>query len=211
MDNLITQAVEYVTSYFSGDHSGHDVQHTLRVWRTAAAIAREEGADLLLVQLAALLHDVDDRKLSPQTSEGNDNAVNWMRSHGVPEDISARVVEIISTVSYSAGKMPTTLEGQIVQDADRLDAMGAIGIARTFAFGGSRGRAMHDPAQLPDVNLSREAYGRKESTSVNHFYEKLLLLKDEMHTATARRLAEHRHAYMKAFLQEFFAEWDGER
>ena len=211
MEEIIARAQAYVRACFAGDSSGHDAQHSLRVWRTALQIAREESADLLVTQLAALLHDVDDRKLSPDTCEGKDNAVAFMRREGVADETIARVVAAIRTVSFSAGLAPDTLEGKIVQDADRLDAMGAIGIARTFAFGGSRGRAIYDPEEPPAQGLSPAEYVRRASASINHFYEKLLLLKNGMHTSAGRRLAQARHAYMEGFLAEFFAEWEGER
>ena len=195
---MIERAMDYARKLFAGDSSGHDFDHTLRVFHMATTIAKAENADLEIVQLAALLHDVDDRKLSPQTYENKDNAVSFLRENCAEGEKIKLIVEIISQISFSAGNgAPRTLEGKCVQDADRLDAMGAIGIARTFAFGGSHGRAMHDPD------------GSDRSSSIAHFYDKLLLLKDRMNTETGRRLAQHRHAYLENFLAEFLSEWDG--
>ena len=197
---MIDRAMDYARKIFEGDASGHDFDHTMRVFHMATTIAREENADLQTVQLAALLHDVDDRKLSPQTYEHKDNAVRFLRDNSVEEDKIRTIVEIISQISFSAGNgTPSTLEGMCVQDADRLDAIGAIGIGRAFAFGGSRGRRIHDPE------------GKDTTTTIQHFYDKLLLLKDRMNTATGKNLANMRHQFMESFLQQFYAEWNGDR
>ena len=197
---MINKAMEYARSIFEADASGHDFDHTMRVYRMAVRIAEEERADLHTVALAALLHDVDDRKLSPETYENKDRAVSFLRQNGMTDDEISVIVKMISEISFSAGNgAPSSLEGKCVQDADRLDALGAIGIARTFTFGGSRGRRMHDPEGLD-----------KES-SIQHFYDKLLLLKERMNTATGRELALQRDAYLRTFLDEFYAEWDGNR
>lgn len=197
---MINKAMEFARTVFSGDASGHDFDHTLRVYHMATRLAKEENADLQIVQLAALLHDVDDRKLSPETYEGKLRAVAFMKENGVEIGKIETIVDIISRISFSAQlPPPESIEGKCVQDADRLDAVGAIGIARTFAFGGSRGRRMHDPERL-DANAS-----------IQHFYDKLLLLKESMHTPTGRRMAEERDRYMRQFLEQFYAEWDGLR
>lgn len=197
---MIESAMNYARKVFAGDASGHDFDHTMRVFRMASTIAREEQADLETVQLAALLHDVDDRKLSPQTYDNKENAVTFLRDNGMHEDKIRIIVQIISQISFSAGNgAPSTLEGKCVQDADRLDAIGAIGIGRAFAFGGSRGRQMHD------------AQGNDPTTTIQHFYDKLLLLKERMNTAAGKRLAADRDAYMRGFLEQFYAEWDGNR
>ncbi len=197
---MIERATAYARKVFEGDASGHDFDHTMRVFHMATTIAREENADLQTVQLAALLHDVDDRKLSPQTYEHKDNAVTFLRENSVGEDKIRTIVEIISQISFSAGNgTPRTLEGRCVQDADRLDAIGAIGIGRAFAFGGSRGRRIHDPE------------GKDTTTTIQHFYDKLLLLKDRMNTAAGKALAAQRHQFMEGFLRKFYAEWNGER
>ncbi len=197
---MINKAMDFARQIFAADASGHDFDHTIRVFRMATRLAEEEGADLFTVQLAALLHDVDDRKLSPETYEGKLRAVAFLEENGADVVLIRTVVDIISSISFSAHLAPPdTIEGKCVQDADRLDAMGAIGIGRAFAFGGSRGRRMHDPE------------GRDDHSTVAHFYEKLLLLKDSMHTATGRRLAAQRHQFMQSFLTQFYAEWDGLR
>lgn len=195
---IIQAAIAYAEQFFSRDAGGHDAHHTLRVYRTAMRLCREEGADPVVTALAALLHDVDDRKISPETTKTLGNARAFLVREGADDETAARVLEAVSTVSWSGGRKPSTLEGCIVQDADRLDAMGAIGIARTFAFGGSHGRAMYDPE------------GRDPNTSIAHFGEKLLLLRDHMNTPSARRLARERHRRMEQFLQDFHREWNGE-
>lgn len=197
---MINKAMDYARSIFEADASGHDFDHTMRVYRMAVRIAEEEGADLQQVSLAALLHDVDDRKLSPETYENKDRAVSFLRQNGMTEEEISGIVKIISEISFSAGNgAPSSLEGMCVQDADRLDAMGAIGIGRAFAFGGTRGRRMHDPE------------GTDTTTTIQHFYDKLLLLKDRMNTETGKKLACQRDAYLRTFLDEFYAEWDGIR
>lgn len=212
---MITEnAIKYIKEYFANDCSGHDYHHTMRVYRLAVQIAKQENADLLTVQLAALLHDVDDAKLSPKTCATKKNAVDFMKSNGVNNKIIEAVCKIIEEVSFAGtdSVVPSTIEGKCVQDADGLDAMGAIGIARVFAYGGSKGRKIYDPEIKPLVNMSKEEYHQNQnSTSINHFYEKLLLLKDMMNTDAAKRMTEHRQAVMEAYLEEFMAEWEGER
>ena len=197
---MINKAMEFARGIFEGDASGHDFDHTLRVFHTATRLAEEESADVETVQLAALLHDVDDRKLSPETYEGKLHALNFLKDNNLAEEKIQEIIHIISHISFSAQlPPPESIEGKCVQDADRLDALGAIGIARTFAFGGSRGRRLHDPEE------------KDKNASIQHFYDKLLRLKDTMHTATGRRLAEQRDQYMRDFLQQFYEEWDGLR
>ena len=208
---MLDAARDFARSFFEGDHSGHDFDHTLRVCRTAEYIARQEGADTEIVQLAALLHDVDDRKLSPETSENLDRAVAFLQSHGAGEAVTEQILGIIREVAFKGtdSVVPATPEGKCVQDADRLDAIGAIGIARAFAFGGSRGRIMYDPAVPPQIGMDGAAYcANTEGTTVNHFYEKLLLLEGMMNTETGRHLARRRHIVMEQFLEEFFREWN---
>ena len=197
---MINKAMEYARQIFAGDGSGHDFDHTLRVYHMAVRIAGEEGADVEMVALAALLHDVDDHKLSPETCENKDRAVAFLKSQGMDAQKIHRIVEIISQISFSAGNgRPSTLEGMCVQDADRLDAIGAIGIGRAFAFGGSRGRRMHDPD------------GLDKTATVEHFYDKLFKLKDLMTTSTGKYLARQRDEFMHSFLEQFYAEAVGER
>ena len=211
---MVNNALEYIKEIFSGDSSGHDYYHTVRVYRIATEIAKQEYADVNIVQLAALLHDVDDKKLSPETHATKKNAVDFMMANRVDADIINIVCKIIDEVSFAGtdSVVPSTIEGKCVQDADRLDAIGAIGIARTFAYGGSRGRKIYDPDIKPRIGMSKEEYQKNmNSTSINHFYEKLLLLKDMMNTTAGKKMAEHRQAIMQEFLNEFLAEWKGEK
>jgi len=211
---MVDNALEYIKEIFSGDSSGHDYYHTVRVYKIATEIAKQEYADVNIVQLAALLHDVDDKKLSPETHITKKNAVDFMTANGVEADMIDIVCKIIDEVSFAGtdSVVPGTIEGKCVQDADRLDAIGAIGIARTFAYGGSRGRMIYDPDIKPRIGISKEEYQKNmNSTSINHFYEKLLLLKDMMNTTAGKKLAEHRQAVMQEFLNEFMAEWKGEK
>ena len=183
-NRLISDAKEYIAKLFEGHSDGHDLDHSLRVFSNAVAIARKEPpCDLETVALAALLHDADDHKLFDTVN--NQNARTFLESHNVDSDKIEFICTIINSVSFSKnrGKTPDAIEGKIVQDADRLDAMGAIGIARTFAYGGKHGRPLDD--------------------GIEHFHEKLLLLKDEMNTQTARELAESRHAFLEEFLARF--------
>ena len=211
--NIIEAATVFVKRVFENDYSGHDYFHTLRVYQMAKKIAEQEHADVLTVQLAALLHDVDDVKLSPSTHANKDRAVGFLREHGVGQDLINTICRIIGEVSFKGTDtvVPTTLEGKCVQDADRLDAIGAIGIARAFAFGGSRNRTIYDPDEKPKLNMSEKELRCHVSTTVNHFYEKLFLLKDMMNTATAQKIAEQRDEYMKSYIAEFLDEWNGIR
>ena len=213
MDELIRAAMDYARNVFREDSSGHDMDHTLRVYRTANLLAEQEGADHELVSLIALLHDVDDVKLFPESNPGLEHAVSFLRAHAVSADRIAEICAAIRQISF-AGKdsvTPDTLEGKCVQDADRLDALGAVGIARAFAYGGAHHRKMYDPAVLPRMEMSGEEYRQYGgSTTINHFHEKLLLLEDLMNTSAAKRIAAERTAYMHGFLEEFRKEWNGE-
>ena len=214
MDKMIlNHALEFAKAAFQDDCSGHDYFHTLRVCKMAARIAEEENANLLIVQLAALLHDVDDIKLSPETHVNKDRAVGFLKKHDVSEAMIKTICGIIDEVSFRGtdSTAPETIEGKCVQDADRLDAIGAIGIARTFAYGGSHNRIMHDPEIRPAVSMNADEYRSHVSTTINHFSEKLFQLKSMMNTDTAARIAEQREDYMKAFISEFLDEWEGIR
>lgn len=207
---LIERTLTYVSAKFENEYSGHDYFHTLRVFKMATRIAECEGADVEIVQLAALLHDVDDRKLSPATYETQANARAFLLSSGVDIDTVERICKIIREISFGGNDAPpSTLEGQCVQDADRLDAIGAIGIARAFAYGGSHGRHMHHPDIPPNLNMSKEEYIKSESTTINHFYEKLFKLAALMNTPTATKIAEARETYMRGFIEQFLNEWEG--
>ena len=208
---IIARAAEYVKEKFENEYSGHDWFHTLRVFRTATRIAEAEGADLVTVQLAALLHDVDDRKLSPETYEDKANARTFLSANNVDESKIDEICRIIGEISFAESCVPSTLEGKCVQDADRLDAIGAVGIARAFAYGGNHNRLMYHPDIVPNPNMSKEEYIKSNSTTVNHFYEKLFKLTDMMNTDTAKQIAKERDAYMKDFIAEFLNEWEGNK
>ena len=212
-DEIINQALEYVKKIFENDFSGHDYFHTLRVFKMATHIATEEKANLEIVQLAALLHDVDDIKLSPQTHAQKINARRFLAANNFPETTICNICQIIDEVSYLGNDSvtPKTLEGKCVQDADRLDALGAVGIARAFAYGGNHNRLMYHPDIKPKMNMGNEEYINHISTTVNHFYEKLFKLTELINTSTARKIATEREAYMKNFIAEFMDEWDGTR
>ena len=211
---MIENAIEYVKQIFANDCSGHDSHHTMRVYRLAVQIAKQENADMLIVQLAALLHDVDDVKISPETYATKKNVVDFMESNGVDNKIIEAICNIIEEVSFAGtdSVVPNTLEGKCVQDADRLDEMGAIGIARAFAYGGSKGRKVYNPDIKLLLNMYKTDYHQNHnSTSINHFYEKLLLLKDMMNTEITKKMAGYRQAVMEEYLEEFVAKWEGER
>lgn len=214
---MIERAKLYVRGIFENNFSGHDYFHTLRVLHLAETIAAAESekqaVDMETVRLIALLHDVDDRKLSPDTCKNKDRAAMFLHSEGISASRIQMILKNIDDISYKGtdSVVPMTIEGQSVQDADRLDAMGAIGIARAFAYGGSRGRKLYDPDEAPNLHMDAQTYAAAQGHTINHFHEKLLNLKDLMNTQTGRRMAEHRHAYMEAFLEEFHGEWEGLR
>ncbi len=218
VDNIIAKTETFVKEMLGDDTTGHDWAHIQRVFVLSKRIAENEpAADRQIVELGALLHDIADWKFHNGDLEAGPNAATkWLESQSTDQEIIDKVVYIVRHISYRGGTNKhamQTLEGKIVQDADRLDAMGAIGIARTFTFGGSRSRTMYDPAIQPRRHTSFEEYRQviQNDTTINHFYDKLLLLKDGMHTKTARQLAGHRHDVMKQFLDEFYKEWNGER
>jgi uncharacterized protein len=210
-NNLISSAIEYVRELFAGNSDGHGFDHAMRVYRNAVTIADGEECDATVVALAALLHDADDPKIF--VTRDNANARTFLDDAGVGPETAERVIRAINSVSFSKnrGKTPETAEGRIVQDADRLDAIGAIGAARAFTFGGSRGRAMYDPDIPPKTDMNAEEYRKSDSTSLNHFYEKLFKLKDMMNTPSAKALAEGRDRFLHEFADEFLSEWSGER
>lgn len=212
---VLEQTAGHVRQLLAGDSSGHDWWHIERVRAMALAIGRGEGADLYVVELAALLHDIADWKFHGGDDDlGPRRAAEWLAGFDVESTVIEHVAEIVRQVSFKGAQVATpmrTLEGQVVQDADRLDAIGAIGIARAFAYGGHAGRALYDPAVAAEGHASFEAYKKNSGPTINHFHEKLLLLKDRMNTPTARRLAEGRHQFMVDFLQRFHAEWNAEQ
>lgn len=213
MQNIIDNALEYVEEVFKTDYSGHDYFHTFRVYKMATNIAIKENADLEIVQLAALLHDVDDVKLSPETHINKDKARSFLTINSVNATNIETICQIIDEISYRGNDsvIPKTLEGKCVQDADRLDAIGAIGIARTFAYGGNHNRVMHNPNIKPNLDMDAEEYRNHISTTINHFYEKLFKLKDLMNTDIAKVIAQDRERYMKDYISEFMDEWEGIR
>lgn len=213
MDKIIENALEYVEGVFRTDYSGHDYFHTFRVYKTAVALALKEGADLRTVALAALLHDVDDVKLSPETHKTKEKARRFLEDNRVGREEIEKICRIIGEVAYKGtdSVVPGSLEGKCVQDADRLDALGAIGVARAFAFGGNHNRVMHDPAEKPALDMDETAYRNHVSTTVNHFYEKLFKLKDMMNTEEAKAMAREREEYMKEFIRRFLEEWEGRK
>lgn len=214
MKNIINKTETYVMSVLGKEPTGHDWWHADRVRKLALHIAKHvPNADLQIVELAALLHDIADWKFHNDNEEiGPQTARRWLVSlNNVPELLIAAICDIIKNISFKGATVnhaTLTLEGQIVQDADRLDAMGAIGIARAFAFGGNKGHEIYNPDEEPIFHNSFAEYKLRQASSINHFHEKLLLLKDRMNTQTGRDIAKARHQYMLNFLQEFDAEWN---
>ena len=209
---VISAAEQYARDELGRDGSGHDYWHVHRVRTVAVALATQEGADLFVTELAALLHDIADVKLSGSLTAGPEAARAFCAAHGLPSETGELIASIIAAMSFKGALVPEAdlpLEGRCVRDADRLDAIGAVGIARAFAYGGSAGRLMWDPDVRPQLHTTEEAYRSDTGSSIAHFYEKLLLLKDRMGTDAGRRRAEHRHRVMESFLAEFYAEWDG--
>lgn len=208
---IIDETVIFVKQKLADAEGGHDWWHIYRVWQLAKKIAEKEAADLLVVELAALLHDIADAKFQ----DGNENigpelARDFLSSHTINPEIIDHVVKIIRYISFKGGNHEQVFhspELAIVQDADRIDALGAIGIARTFNYGGYKNRPLYDPGISPNLNMSKEEYKKSESPTLNHFYEKLLLLKDRMNTETGKKMAESRHQFMQYFLDEFYREW----
>lgn len=215
MDTLITNTVNFVKTQLRDAEGGHDWFHIERVWKNTLLILEHENADRLICELAALLHDVADSKFhGGDEGLGPAIAEKFLREQQVAESIINEVKLIIKNMSYKASLGQVAYhskEMEIVQDADRLDAIGAIGIARAFNYGGFKNRAMHDPSIEPELNMSKEAYKNTQAPTINHFYEKLLLLKDKMNTTTAKAIAQQRHNYMEGFLEQFYAEWEGKR
>ncbi len=211
-ENLIQNAVEFVKEKLDGAEAGHDWFHIERVWKLSKKIAENEKVDLQVLELGALLHDIAD----PKFHDGDETLAlkisrEFLESQSVSEEIIEKVLFIIQNISFkNRREVPENLplELKIVQDADRLDAMGAIGIARTFNFGGFKNNLIFHPEIPPKLSMSKEEYKKNEGTTVNHFYEKLLLLKDLMNTESAKKIASERHDFMLKFLEEFYKEWD---
>lgn len=210
--DIIKATEGYIKDVLQDHESSHDWWHIERVWKNAQRIGEAERADMLIVELAALLHDVADWKFHDgDLTAGPRKVREFLSSHNIAPKIVDDVASAVETVSFKGVGVavePKTLEGKVVQDADRLDAIGAIGIARAFAYGGHANRAMHDPTEKIAYHDSFEEYKNSRGTTINHFHEKLLLLKDLMHTNTAKQIAEGRHQFMLDFLEEFHAEWE---
>ena len=210
---IINNTCQFVENKLAGEGSGHDWWHIYRVWNLAKKLAEEEGANLLIVELSALLHDIADWKFHDgDDTKGPQMAEQFLSENHVDRNVIDPVIEIIATISYKGAGVSTpmkTLEGKVVQDADRLDAIGAMGIARTFAYGGHKNRLMYHPDEKPVMHQSFAEYKKNTGHTINHFYEKLLLLKDRMNTASAKKMAERRHQFMQVFLDQFYEEWDG--
>ena len=212
-ENILLEVATYVEQKLSGEGSGHDWWHIVRVRNMAKNLALAEGGDSFICQLAALVHDLVDDKLVADEGLGLAEVRDLLTRLGVKSDQTDQVLAIIQAISYKGGSqnhLDLTLEGQIVQDADRLDAMGAIGVARTMAYSGYHGRVIHDPEVAVRQNMTLEEYRSQQGTAITHFYEKLLCLKDLMNTKTAKDLAQGRHAFLEAFLAQFYAEWEGQ-
>lgn len=208
-----THLYEEIRPQFQDDVTGHDMHHINRVVGMARHLHSLEGGNLELIEIAALLHDISDHKFNGgKLNAGGEVAEQLLLKHNYDSSFASKVKEIVNQVSFKGAKTQTalnlSLEAQIVQDADRLDALGAIGIARTFAFGGHRGQAIYKPEMNAQMHQDFESYAKAETTSINHFYEKLLLLKSLLNTASARKIAEERHRFMEEFLDRFYSEWN---
>lgn len=211
---IIENTKNFVKQTLQHAEGGHDWFHTQRVLHIAQHIAKNENVDNFIVSLGALLHDIADSKFhNGNESIGPDKARMFLKEQGVSEEITEHVVRIIENISFKGGNEEQEFrspELDVIQDADRIDALGAIGIARTFNYGGFKGRALYDPEIRPDLGMSKAAYKSSSAPTINHFYEKLLLLKDRMNTQTGRRIAAERHKYMEEYLIQFQKEWNGE-
>lgn len=213
--SLIEITISFVKEKLQDAEGGHDWFHIERVYKNAMLIAEGEKCNLTVVQLGALLHDIADSKFhGGDETVGPKTARTFLASQNVDGETLNHVIHIIENISFKGGnfeKASTSKELEIVQDADRLDALGAIGIARTFNYGGFKNRPLYDPEILPNLNMSKEEYKNSAAPTLNHFYEKLLLLKDKMNTETGKKIARERHRFMETFLRQFYAEWEGER
>ena len=211
---IIDNTILFVKQQLENAEGGHDWFHIERVYKNALLIAEGEDCDLIVVKLGALLHDIADSKFhGGDETVGPKTARAFLESQNVSEDIILHVIAIIENISFKGGnfeKKFNSKELEIVQDADRLDAIGAIGIARTFNYGGFKNRPLYNPNIQPNMNMNKEEYKNSESPTLNHFYEKLLLLKDKMNTETGKEIAQKRHNFMVSFLSQFYAEWDGQ-
>lgn len=211
---IIENAIAFAKATLANAEGGHDWFHIERVYKNALLLAQEEQVNTFIVVLGALLHDIADSKFhNGDESVGPQLATEFLMKQNVDSATTTHVVQIIKNISFKGGNKKQTFsspELDVVQDADRLDALGAIGIARTFNYGGFRNRKLHDPSIPPQLDMTPEQYKASTAPTINHFYEKLLLLKDRMNTESGRKIAKKRHQYMEAFLKQFYAEWEGE-
>ena len=211
---IIQKTENYISGVFAGEGSGHDWHHVDRVRKLALRICDGEGGDMFVTEMSALLHDLDDWKINDYNSVSLDKAKKWLDNLAVESGISSRILEVIEQVSFKGAGTQTpvkSVEAAIVQDADRLDAIGAIGIARTFSYGGHKNRLIYDPDIVPVMHTDFQHYKKSTAPTINHFFEKLLLLKDRMNTNTAKEIAEQRHHFMEKYLEQFFDEWENKR
>jgi len=213
-DQVIQETISFVKKTLAGAEGGHDWWHVYRVWKISKHIAEKEKSNLLIVELGALLHDIADSKFyNGDETIGPKKAREFLESVEAEEEIIKHIEKIIANISFKGGVQPQefkSIELDVIQDADRLDAIGAIGITRAFNYGGHKGREIYNPEIKPNLKMTKEEYKRSNAPTINHFYEKLLLLKERMNTKTGKALAEHRHAFMEQFLFEFFKEWEGQ-
>jgi len=211
--NYIDQTITFVKKELEGAEAGHDWFHIQRVYNNALNLLKTEQANEQVVVLGALLHDIADSKFhNGDETIGPKKAMEFMTSIDINDDVKEHVVKIIENISFKGGNFNKTFhskELEIVQDADRLDAIGAIGIARAFQYGGFKNRVIHDPNETPKLKMTKEEYKKHTGSTLNHFYEKLLLLKDLMNTESGKKIAENRHQYMEGFLEQFYNEWNG--
>jgi uncharacterized protein len=213
--DIVRKTITFVKEKLKNAEGGHDWFHIERVYKNALQIAKEEVCNETIVELGALLHDIADSKFhNGDEAVGPETARAFLESEGVEKEVTSHVIKIIENISYKGGnfeKKFSSIELDIVQDADRLDAIGAIGIARTFNYGGFKNRALYDPNIAPNLKMTKEEYKKSDAPTLNHFYEKLFLLKDKMNTATGKQIALERHRFMETFITQFYAEWDGEK
>ena len=212
--DIIESTINFVKDELANAEGGHDWWHIYRVWKTAMHIAEHEEADIFIVELGALLHDIADAKFHDGDENiGPKTAVEFLRSLEVEENTIIHVENIIRHISFKGGNQAQAFKSaelDVIQDADRLDAIGAIGIARAFNYGGHKNRVLHNPDIPVNLNMSREEYKKSTAPTINHFYEKLLLLKDRMNTITGKEMATNRHLFMEQYLAQFYSEWEGD-
>jgi uncharacterized protein len=211
-NECLAETEKYIQNILEDEGSGHDWWHIHRVRNMALKLAEAEGGNVFIIEMAALLHDLDDWKLNGDSIDSK--AEVWLKDLNISKDEVGKVLEVIEQVSFKGAKVKNnaiSVEAQIVQDADRLDAIGAIGIARTFAYGGSKSRLIHHPEAKPVFHETFESYKKSKAPTINHFYEKLLLLKDLMNTSLAKEIAKNRHQFMEGYLAQFYAEWESEK